>query len=370
MFFTEQDELMLQASINIFSDMFYRLRKIKPSHAMKTLKDLDEETRKKYQRKDKKDTTLFDIIAEKSIGLGSDSFRGHHTFFEEAYGRPGLIITEECGKVGSHKIEPNTPVIISDPVDGSSKLEEIAKKYSRRCKTMGDAFDREREFLGDRANLDACNSSVTLLKDNTIKYSIIMNLLTGKTYLASPQGVFSRNIRFIKSKKDFNKRVEFLSQDNSQTLFYNNGSKYDSNRLGTHLRFFPFVSEVVNPIGPMRFAYLIKEKKYNSGVGIIAHNGEKIQEILPNIAVAFFSRGELTAYKLFCNQEYLEHRAGKILTPNIQNSLWDYGLIRSMGIKLTLLNNHEYPSEFRDTTIVCSSKNDWTQTMMAGMVQK
>ncbi len=90
---------------------------------------------------------------------------------------------------------------------------------------------------------------------------------------------------------------------------------------------------------------------------------------MPNIAVAFFSGGDLLAYKLFCDREYHEHRAGKLLTPNLQNSIYDDGLIMNRGLKLMFLNNQEYPSEFRDTTLIVPRDNEAAIAMMNGMVE-
>ena len=52
-------------------------------------------------------------------------------------------------------------IVVNNTSD--DKTEEIAKKYSRRCKTMGDAFDREREFLGDHPSCFLIFEKLSLL---------------------------------------------------------------------------------------------------------------------------------------------------------------------------------------------------------------
>lgn len=124
-------------------------------------------------------------------------------------------------------------------------------------------------------------------------------------------------------------------------------------------------------MGPLRFTHLLRyEDAEDSNIGIVAHNGEKIQEILPNVSIALFSKEKLRAYKLFCDPEYLQQRAGVGMTPNLANSIYSDGLIKNTGVTLRFLNNYEYPSQFRDTTAIISSENDAALTMFTGMVER
>ena len=252
-------------------------------------------------------------------------------------------------------------------------MERILETHGAECSTLGEVFDSERVRIGEgRARIEACNSSVTLLKDNMIKYSIVLNLFTGETFLAYEKGVFTGNIAEVSDIDDFQIPVSFKDDETLNMLCYCQGNKYENNRTGTHLRHFPLVDVGGFPGGPNRFTYLLSEETDEpvSPIGVIAHNGEKIQESLPNIAVAFFSKGDLQAYKLFCDREFHEHRAGKGLTPNLQNSIYNNGLLINTGLKLAFLNNHDYPSQFRDTTVIIPSSNDPAVTLMAGMVQR
>lgn len=372
MYLTDEDSKMLQGSLEIMTQMYETLRALEVQRAKVDISQLDEKTRKRYSRKDKKDTRFFDIVAEDAISLGHDFF-GHDALFKRVYNQSGVVITEEKGKVGSSRIEDNTPVIISDPTDRSSYLDEIIANHEATCTTMGEVFDAERARIGEaHSKVEAPNASVTLLKDNMIKYSIVLNLLTAEVFVAfapvnHDPGVFYGNIQDIHSVDDLQQRAKFRSDETLQMLCYSEGEKYESNRQGTHLRFFHLVSSIRNPGGPNRFTYLLEGTQEVSPVGVIAHNGEKIQESLPNIAVAFFSNGELAAYKLFCDRQYTKDRGGKLLTPNIQNSIYNAGFLTNTGLKLTFLNNHDYPSEFRDTTVIVPVKNEVAMTLLAGM---
>jgi len=370
---TDQDLQMLDGSINILKQMFLELRKLEVDKAAKNLSGLDEITKKLYTRKDGKDTRIFDIVAENAISLGSVS-QGHYSLFQKVYSQSGVVITEERGRVPlDRRIEDNTPVVISDPVDRSAYLDKIVEEHGKKCQNMGEVFDCEREKIGEaHARVEACNSSVTLLKDNMIKYSVVLNLFTGEVFVAYELGVFSGQILDLNEVTDLNTRMQFKTTETLNMLCYTKNGKYENNRTGTHLRFFQLDHSIVSPGGPNRFTYLLKEAGPDlvSKIGVISHNGEKIQESLPNIAVAYFSGGELLAYKLFCDRGYHESRAGKELTPNLQNSIFNNGLLVNHGLKLRFLNNHDYPSEFRDTTLIVPKENEAAVTMMVGMVER
>jgi len=372
MYLTEEDWEMLNGSIRTMSYLFEGLREVDIDFGMSNLKDMSENMQKKYERKDRKDTLQFDIVAEDVISLGK-SVPGHISLIDSVYGKSGVIITEEQGRVPREmRIEHDTPIIISDPFDGTYHIKEYIKRHREECKTLGEAFDKQREILGEeRAMREACNSSVTFLKDNMIKYTLILNFLTGKVYVGCPDGVFFGDIKNAKSIRDIENPVDFSEKENLNMICYTVKGKYENNRSGTHLRFFSLDERSSQrPIGPLRFTYLINYDSKPSGVGLVAHNGEKIQELLPNISIALFSKGELQAYKLFCDPEFTQERNGKEMTPVLANSLYSSGLLVNTGIKSTFLNNYDYPSEFRDTTVITPATNEPAVTMMTGMVER
>ncbi len=375
MYLTQEDELMLNGSIEIMGHLFDRLRDMPFEEATMDLSKLDKRKQERYKRKDRKDTRMFDILAEDSISIG-DGFPGNMDHIQRVYNHTGVIITEECGRVPREtRIDHDTPTIISDPVDSSSYFDSVMKRLGGKGDRVGTVFDKEVERVGEAAaRRRACNSSVTMIKDNMIKYTVVMNLFTGDVYVASPIGIVRGDIKSARSLADIKTPLEFVETESLNMMCYTRQKgKYEYNRNGTHLRFFSldtFAKSSTGPAGPMRFAYIVKFNDERDGkVGLIAHNGEKIQESLPNIAVALYSKGKLQAYKLFCDVEYTAERGGKQLTPNLANSLYE-GPIVNTGIKSSFLNNYDYPSEFRDTTAVTSATNDAAITVFTGMVAR
>jgi hypothetical protein len=368
-----KDTMMLNGSLTIMRRMYNTLCRLSVKDAIRHISEMDAETQTLYSRKDGKDTRWFDVVAEDIICLGGEQCFGHYSLFQRIYRQSGVVITEERGRVPKdRRIETNTPIIISDPIDGSSHLERMIEEFGDSCQTMGQIFDAELKRIGKPlARVQAPNASVTFLKDNQIRFAIVLNLLTGEVFVAYERGVFCGSIRRITNESKLSTRVSFKDTEKLLMLCYNKKGKYDNNRRGTHLRFFPLENGIKSPIGPLRFAYLLDDsREVVSNIGVIAHSGEKIQESLPNIAVAFFSAGKLLAFKLFCDREYHEKRAGKLLTPVLQNSIYNPGLIINTGLKLTFLNNHDYPSQFRDTTVIVPADNDPAVTMMRGMVDQ
>ena len=366
---------MLNASLIVMKRVYKMLGNLAINKAGVHISDLPAEVREKYSRKDGKDTIGLDIVAEDIISIGGEVVAyggGHYSLFQRIYDISGVIITEERGRIPRElRIEHNTPILISDPVDGTAPARKLIEDFGKDSKNMKEVFAKAKQAMGDSARLTSSNSSVTLLKDNRIVFSIILNLITGEIYVAYERGVFVGHINKVTDVEKMKTRVRFADQEGLTMLCYTKGEKYQNNRLGTHLRFFPVVDESSSPIGPLRFAYLMADSRGKplSDISIIAHNGEKIQEALPNIAVAFFSGGELQAYKLFCDREYHSYRAGMQLTPNIANSIYR-GLIINTGLRLTFLNNHDYPSQFRDTTVIVPTANEAGVTMMRGMVER
>ncbi|MDI6721577.1 MAG: hypothetical protein QMD85_04245, partial [Candidatus Aenigmarchaeota archaeon] len=210
MYLTEADERMLNGTISIMKRLFDLLRDMPVEEAVRDLKNFDKRTQEKYSRKDRKDTRFFDIVAEDAISLG-DGCCGHMDHMLKAYNQMGVMITEECGRVPREiRIEHNTPTIISDPVDSTSYFDDIMKRLGTKGDRVGTAFDRELDRVGEaRARRHACNTSVTLMKDNEIKYTAVLNLLTGDIYIGSAKGVYRSVITSVNTATDLSIPLEF-----------------------------------------------------------------------------------------------------------------------------------------------------------------
>lgn len=353
---------MLDNSLFVMQNVLAAIRELPLAEGKR---DLSEE----YQRKDGKDTRKFDVVAEQMIAVGTRTQQGHRGLLEMVYGDSGFIITEECGRIPKEQdIKTVSPVVVSDPVDRSSYLERLIEEGNGTYANLGEVFDAERERIGDaRARLESVNSSITLLKDQKFKYTAVLNFFTGEVFVASEDGIFSGDLTTARGVDDIRTPVAFKDVENLNALFYNKRGKYEQNRLGTHLRFFALDENIRSPGGPNRFTYLLDDPEGVSDIGVIAHNGEKIQESLPNIAVAYFSQGALAAYRLKCDRTHKAHRKGKRLTPVRRNSIYEDDLIEKTGVDVLFLNNHEYPSEFRDTTVIAPASNDAAMTILTGM---
>lgn len=405
----EELSAMMEGSFGILTDTYYQLRKMKRLEAIKPVAKLSDKLKEIYNKKEKKDTLYMDVLAEQCLA-GSELLTGNLDLIDKVLpGHEGVWITEERGVVTKKNIDPlshnqllisaGTPVFISDPIDQSRQIEEMAKKYST-LKTFGHIFDNELKYRGDMARVDAPNVSVTFLKDNQIMYTMILNLLTREVYIGSDKGVYSGDITQAKSIADIRTPVKFktkfditendwkdlegrladkelkeakqylrkkVSEDNRSMISYVYGDKYEHNWDGTNLRFFTHEDSVEQPPGPLRFAYLLEGNGIGvPNVGSIAFNGEKVQELLPNVAMAYFSNGQLSAWKLFCRPDKLEERDGKLMTPNMANSLFK-GDMRNHGIEYTHMNRHKTPNNFRDTVVILPTQNHAAKSVLRGM---
>ncbi|MBL7160754.1 MAG: hypothetical protein ISS93_02810 [Candidatus Aenigmarchaeota archaeon] len=373
MILSTEDLEMANGSIHVMKTLYDSVWDMPIEAALMGSDKFSDKEKKIFRRMDGKPTIGIDKEAENILHTGIGPYCGLLTYMNRAYRKHGVIITEECGKMPSDfRIQQETPIIISDPIDASSLLEKIMK-LAEPGERVGKAFERALGEMGDNVNRFAPNSSITMLRDDMIKYTIVLNLLTGDVYVGSLRGVFRGNIKGIKSFEDINTPLEFSHEHKNTLLCYTREKgKYEDNRKGTHLDRFDLhksAKEKIGPTGPMRFTYLLKFGDSLDGeVGVIAHNGEKVQEALPSNGISLFSRGQLLAYKLYCMPEYKKERDGRELTPAEPNSIYHHGSICNRGVKCTFLGRYDYPSQFRDTTVIVPAGNYPVVDVMKKMV--
>ena len=350
---------MLNGSIRVMSSAYNILRKLPLNKAKAGLDEMKKTARNHYIKKEKKDTRFFDAVVEEAICYG------HEKLFMDIYNQKGIIITEEQGKIGEGKINSNCPLIISDPIDNSAYLEKRINEGITEYESMGALFDSEAK----RAELRTCTSSLTLIKNRMIKYSLVLNLFTGELFVAYEKGIFSENIEHVDELRDISKKAAFHANKTPDLLCYSEGKEYKRNIKGTHLDLFTIKSTDIFLGGPYRFAYLMGKRKEKQ-IGATAFNGEKIQESLPNIAIALFSKKELKAYKLFCDKKYSQYRGAKEMTPSLENSIYNSKITQDTNLNVSFFNDSDYPSEFRDTVVIIPSSNNAADSIMQVMVQK
>ena len=382
---------MLEGSFKILRNAYSIIIDTPPEESIKPLSELSEKNQEIFGKKEKKDTINLDIIAERALS-GSDDINGNLDIAARIFPNiPVVWVTEERGKVvkreGSYEydksveIHGGTPLFISDPIDQSSSLTDIVKKHTKNAKTIGSVFDNYLNYLTSKgrkieAAVAAPNVSFTFIRQRSIIYTMVLNLVTSEVYVAHAGGILTGKLNDKKesSLSDLTQGFEFnhavrKPKENLNMVCYASGEKYLANLEGTSLTLFQRITEIPKPVGPLRFRYLSKDiDEELTPVGLIAYNGEKVQELLPSVAMAYFSQGELWVWKLLCDQDYIKQRAGKDMTPHLGNSLFGQGPISRYGIEPDHMSYHRTPNNFRDTVVITTKDNAQVNTMMAGLV--
>lgn len=299
------------------------------------------------------DTLMFDAVAEESI------VECHSARFSQVYGINGVVLSEERGIGCTSRIYNETPIILSDPIDGSKSLSSLARHSIETggLENLGQLFDYCWDKFGELARITAPVSALSLIRDGELKYSLVLNLFTGMIYAAFPEGVFSGQISDVKSIDNINTPLVWRSDAQPLLLCNRNGDKRCQNFTQSHLEeLFEHDTSALYFAGPSRFIYLLKEsQELFPRVGVIAHNRESIQEILPNLGIAAYSGGALRAYKLSCPEYELDFFRGDI---------------EEDGINERVLEKIEYPGDYEDTTVIVPSANKAGVRKMESAVEK
>ena len=124
----------------------------------------------------------------------------------------------------------------------------------------------------------------------------IINEINGKGKIISPKKITS-----LQDVKEYGKQVRFSRADSLQAVMYLIGEEYENNLEQTPLKDFStqillrngddsLISSKGGPGGPGRIAYLRHtEQSEIPEVPVLAYNGEKIQESLPSVAMAYLA---------------------------------------------------------------------------------
>ncbi len=360
MSFTQKDWKMMEHSLESLKRANSGLRELSLESACKDVSNFS-----LFSGKKDADTKMLDAVPEEYIVAGHEG--GAVPPFTDSYGIYGIVMSEERGKSSQRRILPETPVVISDPLDGSTRLKGQLEDNLGRFGTVGDMFDSYRQEMGGLAEIVAPVSSITLMKDGELKYSLVLNLFTGMVYAACDGGVYSGQI------SDELRLDELLNRDNmaewrSQTaegaeekekpsIFCNRkGKAREENFTGCHMAdFFEHYTAADYFAGPSRFVYLLdsSEAEYPE-LDAIGFNREPISEWISDICFAQNSGGALRAY---------------LMSPDRQ----EIGLFRNSlieGLDAESLNRIDYPSNYRASLVIAPAANESSIRAMEAAAEK
>ncbi len=297
---------------NIFSEMYRTL-------SQEQCQNLIQKT-----ESGKHDTLFMDLYPEEMIVSGLMEYSEKNSISI-------ACITEEMGFVAA-EIRPLCDydyITISDPLDGSSQLEEI----------LQDENGTLEELLKPK-KLVTPRSSITVLSKGKILFSLVLNLSTGEITSCTSDGLYIDD-----------RKVEFRENYSNpkRIIFYNRNRERQQNAVFTGLDEFEFVPGY--PAGANRWLYLTTEMPEN--YGLVAFNGESHTEFWDSLAAAFFCK-ELQAYKLIPEQPVFMR--GYPLAPELNDSVLkpeiDYNAFLYEPDKRPV-----NPAECKDTVVIVPTAN-------------
>jgi hypothetical protein len=343
-----QDKAMMEFSLESLRLANERLRKLNLEDAVRDASGFPI-----FACKKEHDTLMFDAVAEESI------VEYHSGRFSQVYGINGVVLSEERGMGCRSRIYNETPVILSDPLDGSKNLSSLVRRHIGLgwLEKLGELFDFYRDEAGEKVRVTAPVSALSLIRDGELKYSLVLNLFTGEVYASYEGGVFAGDINLAADVGSISRRVEWRDDAKPLLLCNRAGADRCKNYTASHLEeFFGHDLSATYFVGPSRFTYLLKENQgHFPQIGVIAHNREGIQEIISNLGMAVYSGGALRAYKLFCPEYELPFFKGEIA---------------GKGLDTRVLDELMYPGDYRDTTVIVPSANEGGVRKMEGAVEK
>jgi len=348
MVLTSQDREIMEVSLGSLRQANERLRALGLADSIRNVNNYG-----LYCSKKKMDTFLLDAVAEECIA------EQHSEKSSLIYGIRGVVMSEERGMGCRSRVSDYTPVLLSDPVDGSRNLSKLVSDQiaAGGMENLGQLFDSYEEKLGDLARISAPVSALTFIKVGELKYSMVLNFFTGEIYVAYENGVMVGNINHALSVDSIDEEVNWR-QDGKQLLTCNmRRESRCRNFEASHLNeFFRLDKSVSYFAGPSRFTYLLAgAEDLFPDLGVVCHNKEGIQEIISNIGVALYSGGRLKAYKLCC--------------PEYEKPFFR-GMIAETGVNSSVLEQLIYPGDYEDTTVVVPSSNTKAVVKMDEIVDK
>jgi hypothetical protein len=323
----------------------------------------------------KGDTLGMDAMPEITIidGLGT-------------YDRFSIVVTEEASPeftgLNDHRLFRT--VFICDPTDRSSKIKEtfLVIPEEERQKTVLEVIEepgfKDKWELGCGSPIDITGGScaVTCIRRGVPIFSVIVNYMTKRLYLACDAGCYYFDIPPIERVIEYGEIVTTGSK-----MFFNGAVPHnDVRKFTTYMgkkgyrenfidsRFMTGADMKINlmydlPGGPSRALYL--STLQSDPMGFIMANGEKITEWIHWLPYVRFARRQCNqsdpALRLFEVYQDRPWTKDSILmsTPPAYSIFKPVGDTKEMVVDVGRFPAYGNPSRIRSTLIVCPVDNQW-----------
>jgi len=304
------------------------------------------------------------------------------------YDERSVIITEEMGIKETcclaNSDDPNyfRTVFISDPTDRSSPIKKALEGVENKKLTVAQAMsspDFQKAWLknfGGPLDISGGTSAITCVRRGIPIFSVIVNYITRKLFLACSAGCYSLTLSDHQSAIN----LELILAKGKKIFFNNTGSGDHMMKFVTFMgksgykenfidsQFMTEEDMIKNlhyelPGGPSRALYLSDIQ--TSPLGFILANGEKITEWIHWLPYLRFARKKndqsepaLRLFEIYQDRPWTKE--GILMsTPPAYSIFKPTSEGDKMVININRLNSFVNPSQVRSTLILTSADNDW-----------
>ncbi|MDD4409330.1 MAG: hypothetical protein PHW52_01615 [Candidatus Pacebacteria bacterium] len=302
----------------------------------------------------------------------------------KVYDKFSIVVTEESSPrfadLNDHRLFRT--VFICDPTDRSSIIKNAFSTIEQKNLTVAEVIDSPgfketwEKDSGDPIGITGGCSAVTCIRRGVPIFSVIVNYMVRKLFLACDAGCYAFDIPTTQKKVDF-REVTTCGQK-----IYFNGS-VPHNRVKTFTTFMGkkdywnnfidsgFMSEdEMNknllyklPGGPSRVLYL--STLQNVTMGFVMANGEKITEWVHWLPFVRFARREcnqsdpaLTLFEVYQDRPWTKNNI-LMSTPPAYSIFKKVRGSNDMIVNVGKFSDYDNPSMIRSTLIVCPADNEW-----------
>lgn len=304
------------------------------------------------------------------------------------YDKFSVVVTEEASHEFTDLSDPRLfrTVFICDPTDRSTKIKEIFSLVpsDQRKKTVAeiiDAPDFRKTWEDNGSNpmeITGGCSAVTCVRRGVPIFSVIVNYMTRKLFVACDAGCYCFEIPKIEKKLDLTDVLK-----GGEKIFFNGSVPHDAmTKFTTYLGKREYLDNFLDsrfiteedieanllynlPGGPSRVLYLSTLQE-NNPIGFIMANGEKITEWIHWLPYVKFARQEcnqgepvLQLYEVYQNRPWTKDNI-LMSTPPAYSIFKIANENNQMIIDVGRFPAYGNPSRIRGTLVVCPINNSWT----------